>query len=80
MPSRQDPGDRLTQAGALEALFADFDRQLKPRGYLPMGGQSVDATLVAVPKQRNSDSVADLDRIEAMLSELKGKGGEKQEA
>jgi len=41
--------ERLTNAGALDALFADFDRQLKERGYLPMGGQIVDATLVAAP-------------------------------
>lgn len=46
--------ERLTQAGALDALFADFDRQLRERGYLPMGGQIVDATLVAAPKQRNT--------------------------
>lgn len=31
-----------------------FDRQLKERGYLAMGGQIVDATLVAAPKQRNT--------------------------
>lgn len=48
--------ERLTQAGALDALFADFDRQLRERGYLPMGGQIVDATLVAAPKQRNTDA------------------------
>lgn len=47
--------ERLTQAGALDTLFADFDRSLKERGYLPMGGQIVDATLVAAPKQRNSE-------------------------
>ena len=46
--------ERLTNAGALHALFADFDRQLRTRGYLPMGGQIVDATLVAAPKQRNT--------------------------
>ena len=46
--------ERLTDAGALDALFADFDRQLRTRGYLPMGGQIVDATLVAAPKQRNT--------------------------
>ena len=46
--------ERLTNAGALDALFADFDRQLRTRGYLPMGGQIVDATLVAAPKQRNT--------------------------
>ena len=48
--------ERLTHAGALETLFADFDRQLKAQGYLPMGGQIVDATLVAAPKQRNNEA------------------------
>ena len=46
--------EKLTEGGALEMLFADFDRQLKERGYLAMGGQIVDATLVAAPKQRNT--------------------------
>jgi len=35
--------EKLTEAGALDAVFADFDRQLKERGYLAMGGQIVDA-------------------------------------
>lgn len=48
--------ERLTNAGALDTLFGDFDRQLKERGYLPMGGQIVDATLVAAPKQRNTEA------------------------
>ena len=47
--------EKLTEAGALDAVFADFDRQLKERGYLAMGGQIVDATLVAAPKQRNTE-------------------------
>ena len=42
--------EKLTHAGALDALFAAFDRQLRERGYLPMGGQIVDATLVAATK------------------------------
>ena len=46
--------EKLMCAGALDALFAAFDRQLRSRGYLPMGGQIVDATLVAAPKQRNT--------------------------
>jgi IS5 family transposase len=46
--------EKLMRAGALDALFAAFDRQLRTRGYLPMGGQIVDATLVAAPKQRNT--------------------------
>ena len=48
--------EKLTEAGALDTLFADFDRQLRARGYLAMGGQIVDATLVSAPKQRNSEA------------------------
>ena len=32
-----------------------FDWQLQMRGYIPMSGQIVDASLVPAPKQRNSD-------------------------
>lgn len=39
----------------MENLFARFDRHLSKSGYLAMGGQIVDATIVAAPKQRNSD-------------------------
>lgn len=46
--------EKLTDAGALDAVFPDLDRRLKERGYLAMGGQIVDATLVAAPKQRNT--------------------------
>jgi len=46
--------EKLIRAKALDTLFAAFDRQLRTRGYLPMGGQIVDATLVAAPKQRNT--------------------------
>ena len=45
--------EKLTRAGAIDALFAAFDRHLRERGYLLMGGQIVDATLVAAPKRRN---------------------------
>ncbi len=47
--------EHLSQAGAVENLFARFDKHLTKSGYLAMGGQIVDATLVAAPKQRNSD-------------------------
>ena len=47
--------ERLTDAGAIEALFDEFDNQLKGSGYLPMGGQIVDATLVSAPRQRNNE-------------------------
>lgn len=32
-----------------------FEQQLREAGYLAMGGQIVDATLVPAPKQRNTD-------------------------
>jgi IS5 family transposase len=48
--------EHLTQAGAMEKLFARFDKHLAKAGYLAMGGQIVDATIVAAPKQRNTDT------------------------
>lgn len=48
--------DRLTNAGAFEALFQAFDSQLREAGYLPIGGQIVDASLVSAPKQRNTNA------------------------
>ncbi len=45
--------ERLAQAGAIETLFEDFDGYLERRGYLAMGGQIIDASIVPVPKQRN---------------------------
>ena len=47
--------ERLTQAGAIERLFNRFDATLRNAGYLPMSGQILDATLVAAPKQRNTN-------------------------
>jgi len=47
--------EHLAQAGAVENLFARFDKHLTKTGYLAMGGQIVDATIVAAPKQRNSE-------------------------
>lgn len=47
--------EHLSQADAVETLFARFDRHLTKAGYLAMGGQIVDATIVASPKQRNTD-------------------------
>lgn len=46
---------RLVQAKAIDKLFARFDAALTDRGYLAMGGQIIDATMVPVPKQRNTD-------------------------
>ena len=46
--------EQLAQAGVIEAVFDSFDGYLRKRGYLAMGGQIIDASIVAVPKQRNS--------------------------
>ncbi len=45
---------QLARAGMVEALFEDFDGYLEKQGYLAMGGQIIDASIVPVPKQRNS--------------------------
>jgi IS5 family transposase len=47
--------EHLAQARAVDNLFARFDKHLTRAGYLAMGGQIVDATIVAAPKQRNTD-------------------------
>jgi IS5 family transposase len=46
--------EALAQAGAVEELFSAFDCYLREHGLLAMGGQIVDATIVAAPRQRNS--------------------------
>jgi len=46
--------DQLAEVGVIEALFTDFDSYLKDRGYLAMGGQIIDASIVSVPTQHNS--------------------------
>jgi hypothetical protein len=47
--------EKLGKAGAIEGLFARFDAALRASGYIAISGQIVDATLVAAPKQRNSE-------------------------
>jgi IS5 family transposase len=46
--------EQLAQAGVIETVFEDFDGYLEQQGYLAMGGQIIDASIVPVPKQRNS--------------------------
>ncbi|WP_408872764.1 IS5 family transposase [Gluconobacter roseus] len=48
--------ERLTQVDAIERLFERFDATQRNAGYLPMSGQILDATLVAAPKQRNTNA------------------------
>jgi len=46
--------EQLVRAGVVEELFAAFDAHLKAQGWLAMGGQMIDASIVPVPKQRNT--------------------------
>jgi transposase, IS5 family len=46
--------ETLAKAGLIEKLSKRFSRHLESKGYIARGGQMVDATIVSVPKQRNS--------------------------
>jgi len=48
--------EALAQGGAVERLFARFDAHLKEAGYLAMGGQIIDASIVAAPRQRMTEA------------------------
>jgi transposase, IS5 family len=41
---------------AIEILFKRFDAALAQAGFLAMGGQIMDVTIVAAPKQRNTEA------------------------
>lgn len=49
--------DVLTQSGMLDKLFDRLGRHLEQRGYGAATGTIVDATIIEVPKQRNSRDV-----------------------
>jgi transposase, IS5 family len=46
--------EQLTRAGAVERLFQRFDAVLRDAGYLAMGGQIVDATVIQARRPRLS--------------------------
>ncbi len=46
--------ERLREQGLVEVLFAQFGTYLNTAGYQAQCGQIIDATLIPVPKQRNS--------------------------
>ena len=47
--------NRMTETGTLKRVMKAFDWQLQKKGYIPMSGQIVDASLVPAPKQRNTE-------------------------
>ncbi len=46
--------DKLARAGVIEQLLGVFDDYPGRRGYKAMGGQIIDASIVSVPRQRNT--------------------------
>ena len=46
--------EKLAQAGLIDKLFDQFDRQLNAKGYIARGGQMVDASILPAPKPRNT--------------------------
>ena len=47
--------EKLTKAGAIGPLFERFDATLRQSGYIAMSGQIIDASLIAAPRQRNTE-------------------------
>ncbi|MEJ8475082.1 transposase [Roseibium algae] len=47
--------NRMSETGTLKRVMKAFDWQLHKKGYIPMSGQIVDASLVPAPKQRNTE-------------------------
>ena len=46
--------EALGKAGLIEKLFERFGQHLETKGYIARGGQMIEATIVPVPKQRNT--------------------------
>jgi IS5 family transposase len=46
--------EKLARAGLIDKLFERFGQHLEAKGYIARGGQMIDATIVPVPRQRNS--------------------------
>jgi len=46
--------EKLAKAGLIDKLFERFGQHLEAKGYIARGGQMVDATIVPVPRQRNT--------------------------
>lgn len=46
--------EELAKAGVIKELFDTFAQQLDAKGFIARGGQMIDATIVSVPKQRNT--------------------------
>jgi len=67
--------EALAQAGLIDRLFERFGQHLEAAGYIARGGQIIDATIVPVPKQRNTKA-----ENEAIKAGNTPEGWEKQPA
>ncbi|PYE91126.1 hypothetical protein C8J35_1651, partial [Rhizobium sp. PP-F2F-G38] len=46
--------ERLVRAGAIDNLFARFDKHCRGSGYLAKGGQIINATIIQASKRHNN--------------------------
>src|SRR5213595_3172252 len=67
--------EALAEAGRIDQLFERFGQHLEAAGYIARGGEIVDATIVSVPKQRNTK-----EENEAIKAGKTPEGWEKQPA
>lgn len=51
--------ERLKKAEMMDGLFRLFDQSLREKGYLAMGGQIVDASVIQAPRQRMTKNEKD---------------------
>src|SRR4030088_177979 len=65
--------EALAEAGLIDKLFERFGQHLEAAGYIARGGQIIDATIVSVPKQRNTK-----EENEAIKAGTMPEGWEKQ--
>jgi IS5 family transposase len=63
--------EQLARAGAVEHLFARFDAVLRARGWLAMGGQIVDATVIEARRPRLTQAEKDTIKGGGVRSEWK---------
>ena len=65
--------EKLAKAGLMDKLFERFGQHLEAKGYIARGGQMVDATIVPVPRQRNSRDAQGLEE-KACKASAEGQG------
>jgi len=61
------------RAGAIDNLFARFDKHLSRSGYLAKGGQIIDATIIQAPRKHNSQDEKDAIKAGEIPAEWKDK-------